>query len=244
MPTTSLQPYLVGNGRLDPIEGGWRLGVEGATRNRYSDSQLDDFHGLARTDYLWQPPVTLSLQARFSHPAHELKGTAGFGWWNNPFVGDRTAISFVGPRALWFFLASPPGNLGLTGVGTGQGWFAQSLNMPSIVHFAGALGLLLFRFPRIKRVVQRAATRLTRATEQPLDAIDITAWHDYRIHWQPTVADFYVDDALMMTAPHPPTAPLALVLWRDNQWATMRGRSGLLAVETPQWMELRHITVK
>ena len=239
--TEQLTRYCVGAGRIDAIPNGVRLVLPGGTGRGYSDSQLDDFHGRARRDYLWRPPVTLSLRARFSHPAHQLLGTAGFGWWNNPFAADRAMLPTAAPKNLWFFFASPPANLALTGRWVGNGWFAQSLNIPTVFHFAGALGVLLVRFPKIRGVMQRAATRLTRATEQPLAEMDITLWHEYRIEWHPDLAHFEVDGERVLTAPSPPAGPLAVVIWMDNQWADTRGRSGVLDVVEKQWMEVEEI---
>jgi hypothetical protein len=239
--TDRLTPYCVGRGQVIPLSNGARLLLPGATRRVYSDSQLDDFHGRIRRDYLWRASATLTLRARFSHPAHKLRGTAGFGWWNNPFAADRAMLPTAAPKNLWFFFASPPANLALTGNWAGQGWFAQSLNIPSVFHFAGALGLLLVRFPKLADRLQRAATRLTRAAEQPLTELDMTLWHEYRIEWTPDHARFLVDGQQVLTAPHPPTIPLAIVIWMDNQWANTRGRSGILDVADEQWMEVEDI---
>jgi hypothetical protein len=235
----ALTPYCKGVGQITPIaNNGVRLSLAGATQSAYSDSQLDDFHGRPRRDFRWQPPVTLAVRARFSHPVALLRGTAGFGWWNNPFTADRAMLTSASPRSLWFFFAGAPANLALTGKWAGQGWFAQSLNVPSLAHFAGALGALWLRFPRLKARMERTATRLTRAAEQPLPHMDMTAWHEYQIAWGSDHAVFSIDGAPILTALHPPTAPLALVLWMDNQWADIRGRSGIVAVPHDQWMDL------
>lgn len=53
----------------------------------YGDAQLDDYHvdGVMR----WRPPVRMRLRARFSHSEAVLQGTAGFGFWNDPFGMTR-----------------------------------------------------------------------------------------------------------------------------------------------------------
>ena len=55
-----------------------------AGKSNYTNAQIDDYGGRKRRDYLWRQSsgATLSLQARFSHPADYLSGTAGFGFWN------------------------------------------------------------------------------------------------------------------------------------------------------------------
>jgi hypothetical protein len=238
-----LTPHCVGSGQIEPLPNGVRLLLPGTPPNVYSDSQLDDFHGRARRDYRWRPPVTLSLRARFSHPATGLRGTAGFGWWNNPFAADRAMLPTAAPKNLWFFFASPPANLALTGAWAGQGWFAQSLNVPTLFHFAGALGALLIPFPKIHGVLERAATRLTHAAEQPLPELDITQWHEYRINWQNDHAAFFVDNNKVLHTHHPSTGPLAIVIWMDNQWADTKGRSGVLDVTNEQWMDVKEIQI-
>lgn len=238
MAMNTLTDYIIGAGRIERDGVVTRLILDPADGRTYSDSQLDDFHGRARRDYLWRPPVTLSLRARFSHPADQLRGTAGFGWWNAPFARDRATIAITGPQVLWFFCASPPNSLSTTGSFNGQGWFAQMLNVSSLPRLAVWGSSLLLRLPGIHPFAQRTANHASRGAEQLLNGLDITQWHHYRIEWLPHVAYFYVNDIRVLTAPHPPRGPLALVLWVDNQWADLRGRGGLLAVEETQWMEI------
>ena len=239
----TLTDYVVGAGRIERDGAITRLILDNTSTRTYSDSQLDDFHMRARRDYFWRPPVTLSLRARFSHPADQLRGTAGFGWWNAPFARDRATIAVTGPQVLWFFFASPPNHLSTTGTFSGQGWFAQMLNVSTLPRLAAWAGSLLVR-PLLRGIAQRSADRAGRGVEQSLSIVDITEWHNYRIEWEKEIARFYVDNILVMTAPHPPTSPLALVLWIDNQWADLRGRGGLLAIEESQWMEIADLNME
>lgn len=241
--TPSLQPYLVGAAELEKIDDGVRFILDGAQANEYSDSQLDDFHGRGREAYLWRPPVSLKVQARFSHEQAALRGTAGFGWWNVPFRGDQVADVTVGPQVLWFFFGSPPSNLAASPGWAGHGWFAQGLNVPTYPPWFMTLGMLALRLPLLNRLAHRAATQATRATEQPLPNLDITQWHDYRIDWKRTHADFWLDNQRILRTTTPSKGPLALVLWMDNQWATLDGNGGLLSVSGRQWMELRGVEI-
>ena len=52
--------------------------------------------------------LRLRLDARFDG---ELRGTAGFGFWNHAFVPGERGIRL--PQALWFFFSSPPGDIAL-----------------------------------------------------------------------------------------------------------------------------------
>ena len=103
------------------------------TESGYTNAQIDDYGGRERRDYIWRPEqcVTLLLQARFSHPADQLSGTAGFGFWNAPF-GDPTVPWPTLPRATWFFLSAPPGDLPLNPDGMGQGFFASTLDSTTL----------------------------------------------------------------------------------------------------------------
>lgn len=241
----SLRPFLVGNARLKRTEQGARFVLDGATATRYSDSQLDDFHGLERGDYLWSPPLRLSLRARFSHDQGELRGTAGFGWWNSPFVGDQARQLEVGPQSLWFFFGSPPSNLAATAGWNGRGWFAQALAAPAVL--PGWLlewGMQAMQLPPVRWLARRAAGAATRAAEQPLHDVVLTEWHDYVLEWGVGSAAWYVDGHCVLRHDGPPSGPLALVFWIDNQWADLDGGWGLLAAPSPQWMEISDVSLE
>lgn len=235
--------YLVGAATLEPTPTGLRLMLDGATAERYSDSQLDDFHGRPRDRYPWRPPLRLSLRARFSHPQGALRGTSGFGWWNAPFAGGRATNVELGPQVLWFFFGSAPSMLAATPGWSGRGWFAQGMAVPTLPGWLVKLGMLALRLPGLKQIAQRGASTVSRAAEQPLHDIDITEWHDYAIEWRADRADFFVDGSRVLRYDAPPRGPLALVFWMDNQWATIEGEGGLLEVGERQWMELAELAI-
>src|SRR4051794_9401484 len=81
----------VGDGRLLLHNAGLRLLLADARRDQYADAQIDDYAGLARRRFPWRPPLRLTARARASGP---LVGTAGFGFWNNPFspLGGTPAL--------------------------------------------------------------------------------------------------------------------------------------------------------
>ena len=124
-----------------------RLVNTNATAQRYTNAQIDDYGGLARQRFLWSPPLTLTVRARFSHPAPRLRdecdcdfryqpaaeagpilgGTAGFGFWNDPFMMAGRRVPAL-PRAIWFFYASPPSNMKLDLRTPGCGWKAATID--------------------------------------------------------------------------------------------------------------------
>src|SRR5262245_10750983 len=121
-----LQPFLAGGGELQQSADVLRLAVPPTQPKRYVDAQIDDYHGLRRRSrFPWSPPLLLSVRARTSHPAaatlqppstgempSSLLGTAGFGFWNDPFTLTGGGV-LAPPSALWFFYASPPSDMAL-----------------------------------------------------------------------------------------------------------------------------------
>ena len=78
--------YLKGSGSFQLVNQSLQLINAETTVEQYTNAQLDDYQGLSRRAFLWHPPLKLQVQARFSHPTGHLKGTAGFGFWNDPFL--------------------------------------------------------------------------------------------------------------------------------------------------------------
>ncbi len=232
----------------------------------YTNAQLDDYEGLPRRNFPWQPqpgqPVVLSLRARFSH--ERLAGTAGFGFWNDPSMsGGGTAVKRPPalPKALWFFYASPESNLPLAMNVPGQGWKAQTFDAQRPLFYALApttpVGLLLMRLPlfyrRLWPVGQRAlgvseAMVAERASIGDESRFQLSAWHDYRIEWGVERARFLVDGHSVLDCDTSPRGPLGLVIWLDNQAMvlTPRGqfRHWALASEHEQWLEVEGLSVR
>lgn len=211
----------------------------------YADAQLDNYSGRKRRDYLHQHDTTLSLSARFSHSSGELRGTAGFGFWNAPF-GDPTVPWPALPQAVWFFYASPPGDLPLAPDGPGQGWFAATLDATTWTAWAMApfapLALLLHQIQPIKAFLWPRIQHRLGVRYQPL-SVSMTEWHDYRIVWEKTSCQLAVDGQTVLQTDVSPRGPLGFVCWLDNQYmvVTARGRVrwGTLSTPEPQWLALR-----
>lgn len=226
-----------------------RFVVVGATQDIYADAQLDDYHGRSGTHLPWRPPLRLSVRARASHPVGELIGTAGFGFWNDPFTLSGGVLR--PPNAIWFFYASPPSNMALAPPVPGWGWKAAALNsgtMPGLLMApAAAVGTLLLRLPGISRWLQPLARAAIKAGECILD-VDLTDWHTYTLEWRREGATFWVDEAVVLRVAQPPAGPLGFVAWLDNQYAvaTLEGdfAFGLLSVSQRQWLELDFVKIE
>jgi hypothetical protein len=242
--------YTVGGGALEASGGGLRLGIPGASARRYADAQLDDYQGLARRHFPWRPPLTLTVTARFSHPAGQLRGTAGFGFWNDPFWMTGKYLPAL-PRAIWFFYASPDSDMQLDCRVPGHGWKAATIDAANLAAIAlvplAPLAVPLMNLAPVHRTVWPVVQRAVKVREAELEA-DMTAWHTYVLEWGSHAARFSLDGRPVLDDAPSPRGPLGLVVWLDNQYmvVTPRGRLGwgLLDVPGPQWLEVSRLIVK
>ncbi len=242
--------YVVGAGALEPTGSTLRFVVADATSRRYSDAQIDDYQGLPRRRFLWRPPLRLTVQARFSHPAGELRGTAGFGFWNDPFLMTGARVPTL-PRAVWFFYGSPPSNMKLDLHTPGHGWKAATIDAlrPSALLLAPlALPVvLLMNLPPIYRALWPSIQRALNVQEAAVK-MEMTAWHTYVVEWGTERAEFYVDGKPVLENAPSPRGSLGFVMWLDNQYmvVTPWGRLGwgLLDVPGRQWMEVDWLAIE
>jgi hypothetical protein len=218
----------------------------------YADAQLDDYGGPpvpGAPRFAHRPGVALSLRARFSHTAGELRGTAGFGFWNAPY-GDPTQRRAALPAAIWFFFASATNDLPFAPP-PGHGWFAATLDATTpralaLVPLAPAV-LALNQFAPLRRRLWPPIRRRLGIHAAPL-AVDLRQWHDYRLAWRRDGGRFWVDGAPVLTTLAAPRGPLGFVCWLDNQYLilTPRGRfrAGVLPVAQEQWLEVADLAIE
>lgn len=253
-------PYVSGDGRVELSSGSVRLAVGPSQGNAYSDAQLDDYrvsistpeHDRPEAGFRWRPPVRLSVRARFSHGASELRGTAGFGFWNDP-VGMTGRVRLRPPQAVWFFLATEPSQMPLVLDQPGRGWMASALDVRGreLAYLALLAPMLVvaMRVPRLKAWIWPWLRRRMRLAGELLPDAGrwLTAWRDYVLTWEPDRARFAVDGETVAILPVAPRGPLGLVIWIDTQFliATPRGelRSGVTACPT-QWLEIASLDVE
>lgn len=239
---------VVGGGSLESAAQTLCLVNVDTSRRQITNAQIDDYQGLPRRRYRWQPPLTMTVRARFSHPAGELKGTAGFGFWNDPFMMTGR-LSPALPRALWFFYASPPSDIKLDLETPGSGWKAATIDAarPSALAWAPFAPLLVplmnwdAAYWRIWPRVQRALG----ICEAPL-AVDMTAWHTYVLLWKSDTARFLIDGRSILACPAP-GGRLGFVMWLDNQYMRVKpwGRFGYGWLDAPgrQWLEIEMLSI-
>lgn len=245
-----LAPFLIHGGMHERTPDGLRLVAPPAQRGVYVNAQLDDYRPYRRRrDYPWSPPLTLTVRMRTSHPAGQMGGTYGVGFWNNPLTLTGGGI-LAAPSATWFFGGSPPHNLYLAEGIPGHGWKAQNLDAgrwPGLV-FApmAAVGVTLCQVPGLGRPLMRIARRILGAREALLP--DPTDWHDYRLVWRADGVRFFVDDAEVLRSESAPRGPLGLVIWVDNQFAvaseTGKFQFGVIEHSAPRWLELADLRIE
>jgi hypothetical protein len=252
-------PFLAG-GRLETTPGGARLILPAASSARYADAQLDDYAGLPRRCFPQRPPLRLSLRARFSHSLHpssvslqpSLIGTAGFGFWNNPF-GAQSRFP-APPQAVWFFYTSPPSDMPLALGAPGRGWKAACLDAgrasalvwapfaPIVALACRAPKLYHFVWPRVQRALGISERLL--AFKQG----DVTGWRAYELDWRRDGARWGVDGETVLETDRAPRGPLGFVAWIDNQYAVVtpqgKFRFGLLDAPFEQWLEVAEVEVR
>ncbi len=246
-----------GGGSLHITASTLRMAFASARQGQYTDAQIDDCTGRARSAFPWRPPLRMEVRAHSSLPAatqHStsesegiLRGTAGFGFWNYPFSirGDILML----PEAVWFFYASPPSNMALVPGVPGWGWKAQVVHSLRLGALAATGPMALTAaWAAITGETQRAAYWMQRLTgaHEALLTVDMTAWHTYALEWNHSEALFWIDSKLALQAPQPPTRPLGFVAWLDNQYAVATPR-GMLRFGTvasgPQWFELDYVRI-
>ena len=233
-------------------DANWLLEIPAKAKRGYRLAQLDDHGFLQRKDFPWQPPLSLSLQARVS--AQMIPGTWGFGLWNEPF-SFLLASSHVVPRlpalpdAAWFFHASPQNYLSFRDDLPASGFLAATFSSkklpPALLALASPI-LALTLLPGTAQVVRRLFRRVVRQ-DASLIHTNVTEWHEYRMDWDIDQVRFCLDDTEILHTEIVPNGPLSMVIWVDNQYAALppngRLRYGTLPNPEPAWIEIRELSL-
>ena len=248
--------HVLGTGTLEPVGRALRLANANTTARQTSNAQIDDYQDLPRRRFRWRPPLTLTVCARFSHPAAgagvyaPLRGTAGFGFWNDPFLMTGRRWPTL-PRAIWFFYASPPSEMKLDLGTPGYGWKAAMMDAlhPRALLLApiAPLACLLMNLDSLYRRLWPRIQRVLKVHEASLH-VDMSDWHTYVVEWGVHTAYLEVDGQTVLTCKAPPRGPLGFVMWLDNQYlvVTPWGRFRYGRLETPgrQWMEVDWLSIE
>jgi hypothetical protein len=248
------QRHLAGTGALGRTDTTLRFVNVDTSCDEYTNAQIDDYQGLPRRDFPWRPPLRLTVRARFSHPYDTapkgLSGTAGFGFWNDPFLMTERRLPTL-PRALWFFYGSPPSDMKLDLGVPGDGWKAATIDaLHPIAFLLAPLAVpaaVLMNVPRFYRALWPPLQRALKVREATAD-VPMTAWHTYVIQWGPKRAVFSIDGESVLESAPSPRGPLGFVMWLDNQYMIAKpwGRFGwgLLAAPGRQWLEIDRLLIE
>lgn len=240
--------FLIGGGQVQAASGVTRLVLPPILSKQYADAQFDDYAGQRRRQYRHNPPLRLRLRARFSQGP--LIGTAGFGFWNNPF-GPQSKIP-APPQAIWFFYASPPSDMPLALDVPGFGWKAACIDAGrasalACAPFAPPV-VLACRSERLYRAIWPRVQRALAIGEKLIDPESMADWHAYELEWRRDGARWRVDGTTVLETDRSPRGSLGFVAWIDNQYAivTPQGRlgGGVLQVRGEQWLELNEVEIE
>jgi hypothetical protein len=229
--------------------GAWRFANAAAEGSRYTNAQIDDTQDRARRAFRWRPPLTLTVDARFSTGSSGLHGTAGFGFWNDPFGMAGARLPAL-PRAIWFFFASPPSDLKLDLNTPGHGWKAATIDASrpafKLLALSAPLAVPLMNIGPLYRAAWPLAQRAIGVSEALIGA-ELAAPHTYVLRWGLHRAHFSVDGVTALDCATPPRGPLGFVMWIDNQAmvVTPWGRFGWRTLPIPQeqWMEITRLEI-
>jgi len=236
-----------GTGVVSRAPGELRMTLRPTGTRRYSNAQISDYSGRS---FRWRPPLRLTVTARATAPADDLRGTAGFGFWNHPFVpGERGAHL---PKAIWFFFSSPPSNMQLARGVPGPGWKAATFDATRWLFLAllptAPAGLLLMHIPALYERLWPVGQRAIGVSEALLDGHLLAERHTYTLDWRMGGATFGVDGQTVHEAETAPGGPLGFIAWMDNQYAivTPQGQFGfgVVAVEREQALMLEHMSIQ
>lgn len=233
-------------------EAAWRLEIQAGSRNGYRVAQIDNHNKEKPGNLNITPPIKMSLQARVS--SEIIPGTWGFGLWNDPFSllfghGLLPRRLPALPNAAWFFHASPHSYLSFRDDLPGNGYLAATFRSKRIPVGWLALAspvLALSLVPLASQVARRLLRRFIRQDAATIK-VNVTEWHSYLMEWEQDLVRFSLDGTSLHQTNIAPQAPLSLVIWVDNQFASLppRGRLRYGTLPNPEaaWMEIKDLRI-
>jgi hypothetical protein len=230
-----------GCGTVASADNGWTLELPVADSKAYSNAMVTSYR--SRQDFTFMPHTRLELTA---YAEGDLRGTAGFGFWNHPYgLGVRL------PRAVWLFFSSPPSDMPLATDVPGYGFKAAVFDAQRWAFYAllpaAPLGFLMMRIPALYKRLWPIGQHALGVDEFLLNTALLETPRRYAIDWQAERVEFLVDGQSVFSTRRVPSGRLGFVAWIDNQYAivTPQGkfRFGLVDVPEPQRLVLEDISL-
>lgn len=247
-----------GGGKLQISKSILRMGFKSARVGKYTDTQIDDYTTLSRSEHYWKPPLRMTVRARSSHSAATadstnktkdiLRGTSGFGFWNRPF--SMQGKWFTLPESVWFFYSAPPSNMALVPGISGWGWKSQVIHTTPLSVVTNTIPLILAMvFGWITGNTKPAAHWMQKFTgaNEAIITEEMTKWHDYTLEWHRHESIFWVDKKLVLRVPRAPTKALGFVAWLDNEYAIATPNGELRfgkGASGPQWLDMDSVRIE
>lgn len=223
-----------GLGRVSIENDALRLKHPAHDATSYHNVQISDYD--ASRQFKFKPPLRLILTAEAS--TSDLRGTAGFGFWNHPFAPGESRFDV--PQAVWFFFSSKESDMPLAKGILGQGWKAATFNAKQLSFFGllptAPIAMPLMNFKPAYDALWSIGQRAIGVSETLLDSQLLREKHTYQIDWLSDKAIFRVDDEIVLEAKDAITQnALGFVAWIDNQYAIVspKGRFGSGFVNVP-----------
>jgi hypothetical protein len=229
------RPTQIGAGTVGTQAGHTRLHIPPATAATYHDAQITDYT-LPQRNFRWAAPAQLELTAYFN--TADVRGTAGFGFWNHPFSPDMRGWPRL-PQAAWFFYGSEPNEMPLAQGVPGHGWKAATLSAKRAAFLGLAplapVGFLLMRIPALYRRLWRVGQAAIAVRECLLDRRLMTRPTRYTLTWGVDQVTFAVNGEQVLHSPFRLGGSMGFIAWIDNQYAivTPQGRFGWGLVDVP-----------
>lgn len=242
----------------------WHISEQGLASVLQTDDSIQllhpahdasDYHNAQISNYDTQriftlrPPLRLSLRAQAN--TSDIRGTAGFGFWNHPFAPNETRFDV--PQAVWFFFSSSESDMALAKDVAGHGWKAATFNAKQWAFWSllptAPIAMPLMNIKVAYDALWSIGQRAIGVSEKALDPSMLTEDHHYQIDWLPDRAIFRIDGDIVHEAiANIPNNALGFVAWIDNQYAIVspKGRFGfgMVDVPHPQHLTLRDIQLE
>jgi hypothetical protein len=223
--------------------------IPGEDPNAYHNAQITEYVP-DKLNFQCQPPLRMSVKAYSSLHPNNLKGTAGFGFWNHPFEPGKKGFSR--PQALWFFFAAPPNNMALAKGVPGSGWKAATFDAKRwlfalLAPFA-PIGVLLMRSQRLYNALWGIGQRAIGVSEVLLDSELLNGEQEYVLEWRKDGATFMVNGNVVHQTDQVPQGTLGFIAWMDNQYRVITPQGafsgGMSEITRPQALVISEIKIE